>query len=169
MPRRLTARAHRIEHPKYVAKIIFNNRRPSRRGQAQLGFLDTAPELIPDLRQAFFVESIRDLDLDFGSTRDRFRNHFFEIRQLLEGGLDDVGDLVFHLNGTGAWVGRNDIGVMHGKGRVFESADGLDAPPAAEKANEGNDTRIDRVIDCPSSNAILCGYRVHQCSSWVMA
>ena len=87
----------------------------------------------------------------------------------MEGGLDDVGDLVFHLNGTGAWVGRNDIGVIHGKGRVFESADGLDAPPAAEKANEDNDPRIDRMIDCPGRNATFCWHRVHQCASGVMA
>src|SRR5262249_12752122 len=134
------------EDAEHVAEVIDHHRPAAHRGrQARLHVGDLAPELVPDLGDAILVVALLDVDGDHRPAARRLRLDVVELAQLLAGVLDRVGDLPGHLLCAGAWVRRDDQGLLNRELRVLEPADlpvGHDAAQDGEEHGNEHDAVI---------------------------
>ena len=111
------------EEAEYIAEIIPHLRRVDPRWQVGLQVVDLAPQFIPDLRDLLGLVLAVQFQADLRQPGTGDGGDLLDRGQLLDGVLQRVADLFFHLLRRGAGVAGDDHGVFQGEGGVFQTAD----------------------------------------------
>ncbi len=94
------------EDAPHVAEVVVHHRGAGTGRELALDVADLAPQLVPHLGQGELVVLVLDVGLDLGGPPVGGGLDPVELAQLLDGLLDLVADLLLHLGGGGARVGR---------------------------------------------------------------
>ena len=116
------AAGHGEQEPVDEAEVVADLWLARARRQERSSVLDLAAHLVPDLGQAIGPVLGLDVDLDDRQPGAGDRIELVELRQLLQGPLQPIGDLLLDLLGAGAGVGGNDGGRLHRELRILEPA-----------------------------------------------
>ncbi len=104
-----------------VAIVVVDDGRAGAGRQPALHVIHLAAQLVPDLGQRRLVVLVLDADRDRRKAPVGLGLHLFQLTELLHRLLDAVADLLLHLFGGGAGVGRDDEGLLDGELGILES------------------------------------------------
>ena len=135
------------EEAEYIAEIIPHLRRVDPRWQVGLQVVDLAPQFIPDLRDLLGLVLAVQFQADLRQPGTGDGGDLLDRGQLLDGVLQRVADLFFHLLRRGAGIAGDDHGVLQGEGRVFQAADSEKGQQPADAQHQSDQPAGDATLD----------------------
>ena len=122
-----------VEDPEHVAEVVVHHRRARPVGQTALDIGDLPPQLVPQLLHLVGTHLLLDVDRDLRHADAVLALQVIEFVERLDRLLQQVRDLVAHLFGRCAGIGRHDQRLLDGEGGILEFAHVRIGEEAAEE------------------------------------
>ena len=122
-----------VEDPEHVAEVVVHHRRARPVGQAALDVGNLPPQLVPQLLHLVGTHLLLDVDRDLRHADAVLALQVIEFVERLYRLLQQVRDLVAHLFGRCAGIGRHDQRLLDGEGGILEFAHVRVGEQAAEE------------------------------------
>ncbi len=146
---RVLRAVHGNEDPPHVAEIVVHHGRTGAGRQLRLDVVHLSPQLVPHLRQRELVVLVLDAHRHRGQAPVGLGLDLLELTEPLHRPLDEVADLLLHLLGRGAGIGREDQRLLDGELGVLEPRQAVEGDGTPQQQHHGEDQRGGAVAQRP--------------------